>query len=1113
MLFYNYFGNFSYLVTYQRNIFFFVVSISLIIIFTCISSLPLASAQSIPSISPSIGVGSKFQVVLEKEFMIEGGVQSRDVIVGEVQLYPGLSSIDKYFEIKGSGRGSHEATISLCKAHAQGNYNATITGSMVDQGNGYTFISIDGIPTSPEHEEFVFDWIGGCESQGGPPPEEQQRKISEMYIATNPHAGGTANVTYTSLSGGVNVEENVGPYGLFKMSLSPPALKYAIQGTVKDEKGNAMSNSKVVIVDLEELKKKLGKKYSPSIPLKLSDLQLPFEQKTATSDDKNSKYSFTIDGRGRIYPTILVVSLLWYDKEKGGGGEFAITTGPEKGGKKIPIYMISCVSNLERACQPWKTNKAKDGFEAELNFVYGDVVHPDMDKEDVYPRSPSKTVIQYDAANVYYNSYRAIKYFESLKGKVGMKLNPVTIDIYDSMDSLCFDQKKNKDKDNAFYDSEKVLNIGGLGKYLDPVNSIGGTVSICKETSRNNQYDAPLNREYHELGHYLQYDMYYPKSPVLPDRGKPHAGYENSGTNDSVVEGFASFVALLIAEHYQGGSSSKYMPLYPGGPGSIDLDVDYQVWGDHVRVTKDSSGNFKFTDRPNHGPPDDEEDAIDGILWDLHDNTRDSHSGLSEVYPTSVDEVPSIPASTILGVISNTKPMNLLQLYNAFEAELPKQSVDMIFVNHGAFGDAIKRNLKQDLGELTGYTGDPRTNPDRTHRTKVPTQPGSYIVSQNDATFNISMIHDSPNNNYDNSYLINMTKGELTYFRMSPSYYPSKAVFDQVTRNGTLTLVKNAITIDSDEYWDYISSNPKDNQTFKTIPSVVDTTQQKTYDIHEDPRFNGNNTLTNDTSYDMGNNISSSNQNNSSSLSALSNASTPIVQSNNSVVNNQYIPQEITTNTTSILSSPQKPMSNISGPSYNETSNVTTLSTASNETYVDIKLLPASEPLFFKCNVTTENASPTLPGLNVSESLAQVLTDNKSDTHLAGNATFDIIFEMPLADMPGPDLIINESGSDSESYSVGVLTGNNSTQGTLNVVASPIGTIDSCGNQINSYQLDFSSLPHQGNAIYGIRIDNDPDKNGGADISDIITVNLGKLFTHSTDKVPAPFNENSTVNN
>jgi hypothetical protein len=339
-----------------------------------------------------------------------------------------------------------------------------------------------------------------------------------------------------------------------------------------------------------------------------------------------------------------------------------------------------------------------------------------------------------------------------------------------------------------------------------------------------------------------------------------------------------------------------------------------------------------------------------------------------------------------------------------------------------------------------------------------------------------------------------MSEGEPTYFEMSPSYYPSKAVFDQVTQNGNVTLVKNAITIDSAEYWDYISSNPKENQIFKTLPSVVDTTQQKTYDIHDDPRFNGNNTLTNDTLHDMGNNISSSKQNNSNSTHRPGNISVPsTINSNESIADRLVSQKGIDTNTSN--TDVQNITSIVGAVPNNNTIDLTSLSLTSNETYVTIKSLRSNSSLIFKCNVTSENGSSTLPGLNASESLAQVLADNDPDTHLAGNATFDIIFGLPLADMPGPDLIINESGSDSESYSVGVLTGNNSTQGTLNVVASPIGTTDSCGNQINSYQLDFSSLPHEGSTIYGIRIDNDPDKNGGADISDIITSNFGPLLT------------------
>jgi hypothetical protein len=357
-----------------------------------------------------------------------------------------------------------------------------------------------------------------------------------------------------------------------------------------------------------------------------------------------------------------------------------------------------------------------------------------------------------------------------------------------------------------------------------------------------------------------------------------------------------------------------------------------------------------------------------------------------------------------------------------------------------------------------------------------------------------------------------MTKGKLTYFEMAPSYYPSKAIFNQVTLNGNESLVKNAITIDSNEYWDYIYSNPKDNQKFKTIPTVVDNTQQKPYDIHEDPRFSGNSTLTNSTVYGIQNSNISSPQNNSNTNP--SNASTSIVSSDNTSIDIQSLPREfVTTNATAtpVLTYPQNSTSNISATSNNNTSNTT--SAASNETYVTIKMLPVSSPLFFKCNISAENGSSTLPGLDAAASLGQVLIDNNSDTHLAGNATFDIIFETPLVDRPGPDLIINESGSNMESFSVGILTNDNATYGSLNVVGGSSGSTDNCGNQINTYQLDFSSIPHKGNTISGLRIDNDPDKNGGAELSDITAGNYGKLLTYTTDDKPTFFTANDTLNN
>jgi hypothetical protein len=837
----------------------------------------------------------------------------------------------------------------------------------------------------------------------------------------------------------------------------------------------------------------VGNTYSPSNPLKLSDLQLAFEQKTATSDDKNSKYTFTIDGKGKVLPTMIVVSLLWYDKEKGGGGEFAVTTGPEKSGKKIPIYLVSCVSNLYPGeCHPWKPNKSRDGFESDVNFVYGDGSLKSLfylvTNEELYPGSPSRSTYAGDAAFVYYNSYKAIKYFESLKGQVTMNLNPVIVDVYDSVTSkYCIDEKTKADIDNAFYDYRNVKNIGGLGKYLDAVQGKGGTVSICKLTSSKKQWDAPANREYHELGHYLQHDFYYPGIPLIPDRGKPHAGYENSSTNDSVVEAFASFVALLIKEHYQGGTGTKFVPLYPGGFGSTNEEDDIKVWGNHVILKRDPSGKIIAIHRPDTGKQDDEEDAIDGILWDLHDNTKEpTRSKLSTLYTTSKDQV-SLPDSKILMIISNFKPMDLVQLYDAFETIVPKASLDMIFINHGAFGDTLVHNLVHESpDELPGYTGDTRVNPDRTHRTKVPTIPGSYIAVEKDATFNISMIHDPPNSDYDYSIVGNMTKGESIYFKMSPPYYPSKAVFDQVSLNGNKTLAKNVLVIDSGEYWSYIESSPDEKQVFKTVPvpvSVpsfpVDQLRNSNTNTTGLKNDNGTNNEINNESIIQQSNVYPSIIQNNSNLSPSSNLSLPLIQTNN--ISLEVSPSQRTTGNLTFTHY-------ISLPSTNETFTAGIASSDSNPnaTYVTIDLLPNSSPLFYKCDETTVNGSSTLPGLNVTDSLIQALTDANPDTQILGNITIDINFQKPFTDKPGRDLIIYEIGNNTESLNIMTLINESASGSPVNFVGYPTGDTDGCGNPINTIQLDLVQIGiPAGSAISGLRINNDPDNNGGAYTSDI----------------------------
>jgi peptide/nickel transport system substrate-binding protein len=430
-----------------------------------------------------------------------------------------------------------------------------------------------------------------------------------------------------------------------------------------------------------------------------------------------------------------------------------------------------------------------------------------------------------DAAWVYANSYKAMKYFESVKGTVGNPLNPVMIDVYNSHLAGCKNQD-GQNRDNAFFNFRATGSFGGLGTHLEQEKAVGGTATICEKTSSVSQQDAPINREYHELGHYLQNDMYYPASNLLSNRGTPHAGYANDGTNDSLVEGFASFVAMLVAEYHdemEGG-----LPKYPLGTHRYNLEQDFRVWGDNVRMFRLDDGrvvSYFSPDRRN-----DEEWAVAGLLWDIHDRGQEFHVSLrtsaandpnelwapiSEVYNVTRDNV-ALFDHHILDNIRSAKPMNLVNLYSAFSGDVSSQDLDMVFISHGAFGDVSKRDLVHSVGESVGPTGS-KEAPDRPVRSSpYPMLNGSYFSAETDATFEVKFAHREPYSFYDYSYSVNMTKGEPAYFEMPPSYYPSVAQFFTISPSGQLS-DDSSLTINSTEYWSYIYSKPQENAIFKTI--------------------------------------------------------------------------------------------------------------------------------------------------------------------------------------------------------------------------------------------------------------------------------------------------------
>ena len=599
------------------------------------------------------------------------------------------------------------------------------------------------------------------------------------------------------------------------ITITSVAEDLRIFGTVKGLFGSqgteGLSNSRVVMARLDEASAE-----------KLSTSKPNFLKKTATTDDDSAKYEFTF-GRdpGRL-PAILVVSLLWYE----GKPEFAITNGKETAGRLIPVYQALCVDDSPASkCEKWK--ETSYGYEAEVNFEYGSedkllenwqIMEPEewmginLQNSGGPPSSGTATysstgttVMMADSAYMYYNGYRAMKYFETL----GLRspLNPLVIRSHD------FDP--NCPTAGAWYNGKGIDPafsrwFGDLGTFTDRVEATGGETVLC-DVDQNSSLDYPENPKmpfWHEIGHYLQFQMY--DADNLPGQG--HAGYANPNTNDSFVEGFASFVAFLIDEYYGGPNPSEFY--------GVDKELDIKVWGDGT----------------------DEENAISGILWDFHDQGIEINRGhflnatisggsyfggtltqVSRVYPQSLDQV-SLGASTILNVIDRNEVNTLVDLYNAFvSTQISAVDLDMILVNHGAFADVVNRNYVHDsAAEKPGETGS-KTSPVRLIRsTPPPHLPGSYIVSDTDSTYNVTVNFESPFSYYDYSYLREMKTGERMYFTMPPQYYPSVATITPVSADGEQSPLE-PIKIQSDVYWSYVHSNPPRDAIFKHVSESGDT--------------------------------------------------------------------------------------------------------------------------------------------------------------------------------------------------------------------------------------------------------------------------------------------------
>ena len=151
---------------------------------------------------------------------------------------------------------------------------------------------------------------------------------------------------------------------------------------------------------------------------------------------------------------------------------------------------------------------------------------------------------------------------------------------------------------------------------------------------------------------------------IRPQVDTNHAGFINSNTADSYTEGFAEFMALVIADYTPNSNDPAPSDIYASF-GS--LENNYKPWEKRGRM---------------------EELAVAGVLWDLYDKNNEGNDTLS------------IPIQQLWPVLSQ-KHDNFYQYTLALKAAFPDKAdaIDKILLMHGFFADNFTGNGVHDAFE------------------------------------------------------------------------------------------------------------------------------------------------------------------------------------------------------------------------------------------------------------------------------------------------------------------------------------------------------------------------------------------------------------------------------
>ncbi len=309
-------------------------------------------------------------------------------------------------------------------------------------------------------------------------------------------------------------------------------------------------------------------------------------------------------------------------------------------------------------------------------------------------------------------------------------------------------------------------------------------VNIEPVHSHLTEFERPVNREYHEIGHHVMADLfdnampYYYVSTAISDSA--HLGTLNPTTTDSWIEGFAEYFAAVVSHRSRITDRPELYPL--GSQTVVNLDHNYKA--------RSHWGSTPYTSV--------EEFAVASLLWDLADSRNDAKDvtllGINQNLLNQWQVQLSTPLASprwppdayydrialgharVLRLIRDSDKLSakhglsspnapsgydfiwdVRHLYDLLRAQGVGQTtvvtspyglnaLDELFVAHGFFADTAPQNLVYDPGEVIGMTSNQAytvigtTIPARaTRRSPAPPPTGHLTYSGRDTDIGTSI--------------------------------------------------------------------------------------------------------------------------------------------------------------------------------------------------------------------------------------------------------------------------------------------------------------------------------------------------------------------------------------